>query len=356
MLMDWQFQKDKREARDCRERLKARRTDLAALQQPLKEAKLPVIVLVEGWGAAGKGSVIHSLIRELDPRFFKVRSVGMPTAEEQRWPFLKRHFETIPEEGKILFLDSGWMDETVRERMRRDLSDQEYQRRLESIRVFERQLAAGGYLLVKLFLHISQETQEQRLEKLAEDKDTAWRVGENDRKQNKNYDKALEAFEEYLTATDFPWAPWNTRSSVTLSAPSWMRQTGSMPRFPTLSSAVPVRSSPAGPGRWFPSRFLRMWPWTRPWRKRTTIKPSSAAAKSWQSSTTSFTAGRYRWLSFTKAGMPPARAAISSVSPLPWIPGLRGAAHCQSHSRRAAPPVSLAVLDPSAQNRSHCHL
>ena len=70
MLMDWQFQKVKREARDCRERLKARRTDLAALQQPLKEAKLPVIVLVEGWGAAGKGSVIHSLIRELDPRFF----------------------------------------------------------------------------------------------------------------------------------------------------------------------------------------------------------------------------------------------------------------------------------------------
>ena len=208
MLMDWRFQEDGRDDKDCRARLKARRADLAALQQPIKEAKLPVIVLVEGWGAAGKGSVIHSLIRELDPRFFKVRSVGMPTAEERRWPFLKRHFETIPEEGKILLLDSGWMDETVRERLRRDLSDQEYARRLESIRVFERQLAAGGYLLVKLFLHISKDTQDRRLAKLAEDKDTAWRVGENDRKQNKNYDKALEAFDEYLTATDFPWAPW----------------------------------------------------------------------------------------------------------------------------------------------------
>ena len=51
--------------------------------------------------------------------------------------------------------------------MRRDLSDQEYARRLESIQVFERQLAAGGYLLVKLFLHISQDVQSQRLEKLA---------------------------------------------------------------------------------------------------------------------------------------------------------------------------------------------
>ena len=56
MLMDWRFQEDGREDRDCRERLKARRADLAALQQPIKEAKLPVIVLVEGWGAAGKAA------------------------------------------------------------------------------------------------------------------------------------------------------------------------------------------------------------------------------------------------------------------------------------------------------------
>ena len=102
MLEKWIFGKDQRDIHACRELLKKRREDLAALQQPIKEAKLPVIVLVEGWGAAGKGSVIHSLIRELDPRFFKVRSVGMPTEEERRWPFLKRHFDTIPEEGKIL--------------------------------------------------------------------------------------------------------------------------------------------------------------------------------------------------------------------------------------------------------------
>ena len=57
--------------------------------------------------------LIRSLIRELDPRGFLVRSVTMPTQEERRWPFLKRHFEAIPEQGKILFLDSGWMDRCV---------------------------------------------------------------------------------------------------------------------------------------------------------------------------------------------------------------------------------------------------
>ena len=207
MLKDWTFKGGRGDGEDKR-RLKTLRQELAALQQPIKEAKLPVIVLVEGWGAAGKGSAIHSLIRELDPRFFKVLSVGMPTEEERRWPFLKRYFASIPQEGKILFLDSGWLDETVRERLCRDLSDEEYDRRIESIRMFERQLTSGGYLLVKLFLHISQETQRERIRRLESDKDTAWRVGENDRRQNKNYDKALEAFDEYLTATDEPWAPW----------------------------------------------------------------------------------------------------------------------------------------------------
>ena len=249
MLKNWIFGADQRDTHACRKLLKERREALAALQQPIKEAKLPIIVLVEGWGAAGKGSVIHSLIRELDPRFFKVRSVGMPTEEERRWPFLKRHFETIPEEGKILFLDSGWMDEPVRERMRRDLSDQEYARRLESIRVFERQLAAGGYLLVKLFLHISEDTQSRRLEKLLEDKDTAWRVGENDRKQNKNYDAALEAFDEYLTATDFPFAPWKVIDGTDavrsqLAAADWL--------YDQITAAIKNRPQVEQPPRAWP--------------------------------------------------------------------------------------------------------
>ena len=183
MLKDFVFEPDRPVTAAQKAQLKARRQDLAQLQQQLKQAKLPVIVLVEGWGAAGKGSAIQSLIWDLDPRFFHVVSMHMPTEQERRWPFLKRYFDVIPAAGKILMLDSGWMDETVREYLRGDLSDREYTQRLGQIHAFERQLAAGGYLLVKLFLHIGQDTQRRRLEKLAADKDTAWRAGENDWRQ-----------------------------------------------------------------------------------------------------------------------------------------------------------------------------
>ena len=96
------------------------------MQQPVKTAGLPVVVLIEGWGAAGKGSLIRSLIRELDPRLFQVVSMSEPGQEERRWPFLKRYCQAMPERGKVLFLDSGWMNDTVRERLRGDLSDEEY--------------------------------------------------------------------------------------------------------------------------------------------------------------------------------------------------------------------------------------
>ena len=64
--------------------LKAEQEKLAASQMKIKEAKLPVMVIFEGWGAAGKGSVIGRVIRNIDPRFFRVRTFAKPTAEEKR--------------------------------------------------------------------------------------------------------------------------------------------------------------------------------------------------------------------------------------------------------------------------------
>ena len=70
---------------------------------------MPVLVLLEGWGTAGKGYCIGQIIENIDPRHFKVESMERKTGEEERKPFLYRHFTRIPEAGKFVFLDSGWM-------------------------------------------------------------------------------------------------------------------------------------------------------------------------------------------------------------------------------------------------------
>ena len=244
MLSDFSFHAERRTEAECKALLKVRRKELAGLQQRLEQAKLPVIVLLEGWSASGKGRTIQSLIRELDPRFFKVLTVNDPTPTELRWPFLKRHFDPIPAAGKVLFLDTGWMEESVRAYLRGELSDKEYEKRLESINIFERQLAAGGYLLVKLFLHIDPQCQKERLDHLAADKDTAWRVNEADRRQNKNYDRDLAAFDRYLSATNKSWAPWKIIDSTeaakaNLAAADWL--------YSQICAALEARPVPEHP-------------------------------------------------------------------------------------------------------------
>ncbi len=207
MLNQWK-EAEKPNAEELSERLKEARERLQDQQLKIKEHRLPVLVLVEGWGTAGKGRLIGQMIKNIDPRFFKVVSMEAPTEEEKRKPFLCRHFANIPEAGKFGFLDSGWMNDIMRARFYDDMDEQEYTARIDSVKRFERQLTDNGYLVVKLFLHIEKKEQEKRIRRLLSEKDTKWRVSKRDRWQNANYDFCREAFAAYLKETNMPSAPW----------------------------------------------------------------------------------------------------------------------------------------------------
>ena len=125
-------------------RQEAAKEKLASLQLQMKDHRLPVLVLIEGWGAAGKGSAIGSVIRNIDPRFFKVAAMEEPTPEERRRPFLYRYFAKIPEAGKFTFLDSGWAEEVTRQRLSGELGKKQYEDRIESVRGGERTLTDNG--------------------------------------------------------------------------------------------------------------------------------------------------------------------------------------------------------------------
>ncbi len=199
---------EKPQEEECRMRLKAARERLAGLQMKIKEHKIPVLVLMEGWGTAGKGNIISQMIQNIDPRFFKVAAMDSPTQEERRKPFLCRFFAQIPEAGKFTFLDSGWMDEITGMRMRGRMSQEVYDRRIDSVKRFERQLTDNGYLVMKFFCHISKKQQRKRIEALVSDIDTRWRVNDNDLWQNRHYGKCLEVFDRFLDDTNTSSAPW----------------------------------------------------------------------------------------------------------------------------------------------------
>ena len=198
---------DKPADAEVKERLAAARSRLAKQQMQLKEHKLPVLVLMEGWGTAGKGSTIGQVIRNIDPRFFQVVSLEKTTEDEVRKPFLSRYFTKIPEVGKFVFLDSGWMDEITKLCLQDKLEGKEYETKIDSIRRFERQLTDNGYLVMKFFFHIGEKEQKKRIDALLADIDTQWRVSESDKWQNKHYGKCMEVFDRYLETTNSPSAP-----------------------------------------------------------------------------------------------------------------------------------------------------
>ncbi len=188
--------------------IKAAREALNACQMKIKEAGLPVMVIFEGWGAAGKGSVLGRVIKSIDPRFFKVQTYAAPTAEEKRYPFLYRYIKDIPEKGKFTFYDTYWMEEITDARLDGSMSDAEYEERIDSINRTERTLVDNGYLVMKFFFQIGKKEQKRRLDELLDNKDTKWRVDKSDLYENKHYDESIKVYDKYLKDTNSPTAPW----------------------------------------------------------------------------------------------------------------------------------------------------
>ncbi len=177
-------------------------------QRRCKALGIPVMILFEGWGASGKGTLIGRLIQPLDPRGFTVLTVKQPGEEEAMRPFMWRFWTKTPASGRIHIFDKSWYERALFENK---------ENAVEEINAFEEQQATGGYLIVKIFLHISKKEQKKRFEKLAADPATRWRVAEHDWDQNNQYKKWLEEYDNLLIGTDKDYAPWTVVEATDLN-------------------------------------------------------------------------------------------------------------------------------------------
>ena len=188
--------------------------ELTDLDGPIKAAGMPVIILFEGWGGAGKGNVIRKLILNFDPRWFKVENTQAPTQAELREPSMWRYWQNIPAAGQMSIMDRSWYQEVSAHRIEGHVDDLTNVRHMNEINSFERGLTENGYHIIKIFIHITQKEQKERMQKLADHKSTAWRVSDLDWKRNKNYDKWYDVFEQTLEYTNTTYAPWNAVSGM----------------------------------------------------------------------------------------------------------------------------------------------
>lgn len=167
------------------------------LQRECKDYNIPIMVVVEGLDASGKGTMINRMIQALDPRGFKVFTVSREKEEEQMRPYFWRFFTKTPEKGRMHIFDQSWYKGVYEKNIsEKDALD------------FEEMLTEDGMLIVKFFLIISGEEQKKRLEKLEKNSETSWRVTEKDKENNQNYEKCLKKYDRLLIHTDTANAPW----------------------------------------------------------------------------------------------------------------------------------------------------
>lgn len=131
---------------------------LASLQRKLHAAGVPAVVVFEGWDASGKGTVLGRLLQPLDPRGFKVHNIAPPTSLERFYPPMHRFWQKLPAHGTIGIFDRSWYRQVIEGAVFEGAGEPELRAAYEHIRVFERQLADSGTVLVKFFLGSSLES------------------------------------------------------------------------------------------------------------------------------------------------------------------------------------------------------
>jgi polyphosphate kinase 2 (PPK2 family) len=190
------------------ERVRILQQRLYELEHAVFDAKVPVLIVFEGWAATGKGRLISILAERMDPRGFRVVPITPPRTAETRYPWLWRFWLKIPARGQMVAFDTSWYRRVLIDRVNKTVDKKDWQSAYQDIAEFEEMLAADGAVILKFWLHISQEEQEKRIKKLLKDKLTAWQISEEDLAQQKKYPKYSLAVEDMLARTDSPHAPW----------------------------------------------------------------------------------------------------------------------------------------------------
>jgi polyphosphate:AMP phosphotransferase len=184
------------------------REELLAVQQRLRHAPFPVIVLFSGVDGAGKGETVNLLHEWMDPRWLRTHAYTDPSDEERERPPHWRFWRDLPPKGQVGILMNAWYAGPIDQYAHRVIDAAEFRQELRRIARLEQLLTDDGALILKFMMHLDRDTQRARLKALERDPLTRWRVTDEQWRQARSYDELVAAEAMAVRLTDSGQASW----------------------------------------------------------------------------------------------------------------------------------------------------
>jgi polyphosphate kinase 2 len=189
-------------------KLRALQIELNELTRWLRHTGRRMVVIFEGRDTAGKGGTINAISNRLNPRQVHVVALPKPSdCEQQQWYF-QRYTAHLPADGQIVLFDRSWYNRAGVEKVMGFCTDAEYKEFLRQAPLFEKMLVDDGILLLKYWLAVDQERQEERFAERAADPVKRWKLSPIDVKAREKYVEYGRAREAMFRATHKKYAPW----------------------------------------------------------------------------------------------------------------------------------------------------
>ena len=188
--------------------LKAQQERLNRLEMEMYQKRIPLMIMYEGWDAAGKGGNIKRVAQALDARAYTIFPSPAPTKPELLHPHLWRYWTRLPKAGHVGIYDRSWYGRVLVERVEGFASVSEWTRAYDEINEFERDLVRWGAILLKFWVDVSPEEQLRRFRDREQDPAKQWKITDEDWRNRDKYPQYKAAVEDIFRLTSTPFAPW----------------------------------------------------------------------------------------------------------------------------------------------------
>lgn len=197
----WEKKKIKKEFSELTDRLDEWQNRLYAA------GDTAVLVILQGMDASGKDGLIKDVFGGLNPQGISVTSFKAPDEEERSHDFLWRIHRHCPPKGRIHVFNRSYFEDVLVTGISGSLPADVLQARMESINQFEKHLERNGTRILKCYLHVSREKQQERLEERLTNPRKMWKYDARDWKEAARYEQHIAWYERILT--DCNAVPWH---------------------------------------------------------------------------------------------------------------------------------------------------